>query len=354
MYLKLDNEWKDTASQIGLYFFDDSTNNFWGTLQTPKGGVYLDYTYSLDFSPTKCIAMRVKAGTTNWGSNIWDNDDLYARTGDLDISTNDFIYLGSYSSGKYTNASTYSPAGHVYGGAYKNWTETTITKDFKDHLKVTNNGDLEVYGEVELNKCSFKVEFDNIWSQTWSCHDSLKSIFDDAVSGNGNIDLSEGGKYTLYYNVVSENVYITTAALAAADEFAQSFLDKTSTYCNGEISSDVLLSLKGEYQALAPIEGAQALFYGATVTRGQAADYDYGSFCNNAISRYVHMQENMGYSDFLGLGEHNPIEANRVVPFARNSSNNNYMPVIIIIASSIAIVSLLGAGLIIKRKKEAR
>ena len=66
------------------------------------------------------------------------------------------------------------------------------------------------------------------------------------------------------------------------------------------------------------------------------------------------MQENMGYSDFLGLGEHNPIEANRVVPFARNSSNNNYMPVIIIIASSIAIVSLLGAGLIIKRKKEAR
>ncbi len=350
LYLKLDSVWTDTTTQIGLYFYNSETNAF-GTLQTPKGGQYLDYTYSLDFVPTYCIPMRVVKATSNWGSNIWDSDDLYSRTEGLSIDEETFIYLGEhYTDSKWTNCSSYSPTGHIYGGEYQNWTETTISQSFNSNYKVTSSGQLEVYGSATLDSCSFKCEFDNTWSQTWSCHSSLSSALGGA-SGSGNLDLATAGTYMIYYNVSSTNVYVTTAVLAEADEWAQVF--SAGMVCDGQgnITTDSWSTLATDYENNVSAE-AKALFVAEAHVEHDA---ETSTYLAAAVQRYDYIIEKYGtstYNDFMGRIAAGKISAANNSMLS-NNNNINYVPVIIIV-SSIALVSVLGAALMIKRRKSER
>ena len=213
-----------------------------------------------------------------------------------------------------------------------------------------NNDNFELYSDFNLSdEDEFKVtDGQDHYYAAFSTHASLSSI----ITGDqyNNISCSEAGTYSMFHKLSNHETYVTTPALAAADKFAQSFLGKTAGYCTGSISSEVQLELKGEYEDLSDIEGAQAAFYNAGVIRGKDV-VDYGTYSCEALSRYVNMQEQKGYGDFLGLGTiNNPaLPSSAYNSLFADSTNNTMIIVISIVATSALAFTTL---LVFKKKKQ--
>lgn len=134
----------------------------------------------------------------------------------------------------------------------------------------------------------------------------------------------------------------------AVETFSQTFLDLTDGYCEESVE-DYLATLKNDYDSLEPIEGAQALFYNAQVKRGKGVDYE--STASEAISRYVNMQEDKDYKDFLGLGTHNPYQGAKFIASANKLGTNTNSILVVVLVSSISLISL-ASFFIIRRRKE--
>ncbi len=341
------------GQNISVYFWDDNDHNGWGSYRLAGENRFVTFIeYNLDFTPTHMKAVRYDSwySETDWESDRWasqeqhkgrkwnESDNLvFTPNGNIVIADPGYCFVGT----AYMYGTT--------GGALGNTGNLPAVK---------SNGynHVEYYGAksfVAGEKFGVKLwETDWVTSFTLSNFvkgEDLDDASDDAffLNGSNQIECRTPGLYSVYYDRNGGSLFITDPAAAAADEFAQDFLEKTNGYCTGSISEEIQTELKGEYDALAEIPGAQADFYTAEVKRGK--NLSYASYSSNALSRYVNMQEEKGYGDFLGLSTHNPA-ASAYVPVFENNSNNNLSSVIII-ASSIALIAA-GSFFVIRRRKE--
>ena len=77
VFLRLDtNDWKYTGSKIALYMFNDTeSKNAWGGFVTPSAtSKFVEYSYSLDFTPEACIAFRFDPGVETCGQWCFDDN----------------------------------------------------------------------------------------------------------------------------------------------------------------------------------------------------------------------------------------------------------------------------------------
>ncbi len=148
--------------------------------------------------------------------------------------------------------------------------------------------------------------------------------------------INNSGDYTAVTWVETDD-----SKLSAANAFADTFLSATENYCTDSISSDTQSTLKSAYGALG---GAKNAFYEAGVVRG--IDQTYESKAQQALSRYVNMIEDRGYSDFLELGTNYP--ATTGIQLTAHTDNNSEP---IVIASALSVSGAAVAGFFFIRKK---
>ena len=177
----------------------------------------------------------------------------------------------------------------------------------------------------------------------------------DFTGGSGNnIKASRDITVRLFFQVYGSDASWTglywsetaESKLAAANAFAATFLSETSAYCTGSISSAKQTELKTEFDKLG---GAKDAFFNAGVKRGKGVSYDNAA--QEALSRYVNMQEEKGYTDFLSLGTDNPVSSSIINEPLVIENNQANTALIIVIVSTISLVAL-GGFFFIKRKKE--
>ncbi len=345
--LELGNDaWQSTSIQIGLYVYGTGVgNNSFCPLITPLGGRYYTYSWSeLSFEVTHVIPVRVKSGTTNWGSGIWNSDDLYGRTNDIAVSDGNTIYLGdNYTDSKWVNHSiyTFNTTAYIKSGDYQKWDETTTTAMSSDY-RFDDIGNLYFRAEVSLSKCSFQPFWDDKWSGSGNVtiHSSLSSIF--STSGN-NIDCATAGTYLITYYPWAYSVSITTKEAEAAD-YAAGFLSATSV-CDPDgvtnnITSEIWTAQQGAYRGLSldsvrnVLKNAVASVKGTTIQQC-AARYDY------IVRKY-------SYNDFMNRSP---------VALGANVVNNQATPISSNSMATVATVAVIGSiaaagGLIFLRKRK--
>ena len=346
-----DSGWAGAAANYAIYLMNKNTYSSeaggWSSYVTgiASGEHLVQVSYSVGFDPNYLYIFRYNP---NYSQASWNNNKT--PTGDnkwgqsQDIAFNEMIRVGdSLVEGK--NA--------VYGGypKFHRWTPDADVV-YLDTVKSNKSHNAEYYStsiSLQVNQ-EFKVQVapyaDGDYYGSYSTHSSLTSNF--RSGSGGNVKCLVAGTYAIYFDSITNSIYITTQAISAADEFAESFLTQTSAYCTSSVSSSVQTALKGEYDALASISGAQAIFYGAEVKRGKGLEYD--TSCSEAISRYVNMQEEKGYTDFLGLGAHNPKGA-IVNPIINLSNNGSGTTLIIITVCTVALASV-GGYFLFKKKHQ--
>ncbi len=179
------------------------------------------------------------------------------------------------------------------------------------------------------------------------------SMPDDGKGGH-NVQVTNAGTYTITITKNGDNwdyefEGTSNPNLEAAIAFVDGFKTGMAAKCpiNAETGSESNLTSEwnttqaGAYAALDP--AAQAYLTAATTTVTKISE-----FWERYEDIYDRYHTKLGLTDFLGRYS----DGSRMM--TSNTNNNNYTPVIIIIISSVAVVSLLGAGLMIKRRKENR
>ena len=340
------------GQNISVYFWDDNDHNGWGSYRFAEKNRFVTFIeYSLDFIPTHMKAVRYDNwfDKSDWRQDPWaleednaeykwnESDDLaFTANGNIVIADPGYCFVGT----AYMHGTT--------GGAWGNTGNLS-------HVKLNGSNHVEYYNSkafVAEEKFGVKL-WESDWVTSFTLSDFIKGkdlddSSDDAffLNGSNQIECRTPGTYSVYFDRNGGSLFITDPAAAAADEFAQYFLEKTNGYCTGSISEEDQTTLKSYYNSLASIPGAQADFYTAEVKRGKGLSY--ASYSSEALSRYVNMQEEKGYNEFLGLSTHNPT-ASAYVPTFGNNSNNN-LSLVIIIASSIALIAA-GSFFVICRRK---
>ena len=149
----------------------------------------------------------------------------------------------------------------------------------------------------------------------------------------------------MYFDSNSHNVYITKAELAAADEWAQTFLGANCTATKGNWSS-----LATSFAALD--SSVKAVFTGVAYMAPDAATSTY---YEAAVQRYdliIMTYGKAAYNDFMGRESAQSLtyKASAVVsPLTINSSN---APALVIVVSSIAFTLATGGYFFLRKKKE--
>ena len=140
----------------------------------------------------------------------------------------------------------------------------------------------------------------------------------------------------------------STFAPKQALAFARYFLEKTNGYCEGTISSSDKTSLINEFNWMLP--ESIAAFKAATIVRGKGASYE--NDLSEAISRYVNMIEDKGYSDadFLNLGNDVINKSNAIYNGLQIVVNNQNSTLLIII--SVVSLTSIGGYFFIRRRRE--
>lgn len=292
-------------------------------------------------------------GRSTWQSDPWaledDNKEHKLNESDnLDFTANGNIVIAD-------PGYCFVGTAYMHGSTGGDWGTTGSLPA----VKLNGSNHVEYYGSkafVAEEKFGVRL-WETDWITTFTLSNYIKgedldNPSDDAffLNEKNQIECRTPGTYAVYYDRNGGSLFITDPAAAEADEFAQYFLENTNGYCTDSIDESVQTTLKSYYNYLASIPGAQADFYTAEVKRGKGLSY--ASYSSEALSRYVNMQEEKGYGDFLGLSTHNPA-ASAYVPTFENNSNNN-LSLVIIIASSIIALIAAGSFFVISRRKEQK
>ena len=169
------------------------------------------------------------------------------------------------------------------------------------------------------------------------------NYFNAWKAGNA-AQVEKAGIYTL--SITSDGKYSLTDSASA---WCREFLD--SMTCTQTGQSEPVFKEGYSWSSLG--ESFAALDEVARNTINGATAVANGSVIQEAVSRYDTIVSNHGYEKFIKNSSDVYRTANVAGFYTANNTNKNYVPMIIII-SSIAMVTLLGAGLMIKRRKEDR
>lgn len=342
------------GQNISVYFWDDNDNNGWGSYKFAEENRFVAFIeYSLGFIPTHMKAVRYSNwyDRTDWKSDPWASEDghkwgKWNESDNLDFTANGNIVIAD-------PGYCFVGTAYMHGTTGGDWGNTGNLPA----VKLNGSNHVEYYGAkafVAGEKFGVKL-WDTDWVTTFTLSNFIKGedlddSSDDAffLNGSNQIECRTPGTYAVYFDRNGGSLFITDPAAAAADEFAQYFLENTNGYCTDSISEEVQTYLKSYYDYLASIPGAQEDFYTAEVKRGKGLSY--ASYSSEALSRYVNMQEEEGYNDFLGLSTNNPATSAYVSIFENNSDDN--LSLVIIIVSSIALISAGSFFVICRRKKK--
>ena len=347
------NEWKSSGSQIGLYMFNnDVGKHAWGNLVTPSGtSRFVEYSYSLDFTPKGCIAFRFDPGVEVMGDWCWENDRgnsaIWSTTNDIDF--NNVVWLGNYyPSSKWTESGSYDLNAVVKGGATDDWSSATVDTRLTN-VKVNGSDNLEVYGEVTLPAGTYfkVVKGGSTWCGTYSAHSSIEGNL--SGGGSSNIHNTAAAKYQFYFDYDGESVYITDPVLAEADEWAQEFL---SVNCQATMAQ---WSVQGARFNAMSSDAKTLLANEAHI----AHDATPGSYVESAVQRYDYVIELYGtakYSDFMGRVAAGKISSGTLAGVEMTISNNDSSNLVVIVSvvALISATSLVGLIVIKKRRSIAK
>ena len=185
------------------------------------------------------------------------------------------------------------------------------------------------------------------------------------VANGNDAEALYNGNYTIYfetatgdnfggwfqYNSVSE-AQITANVIS----YAEYFNDEVGGVCDPQGKTTVISDLQAAWSSVktrydnAPADSVRTAIKGATASDPNAEVKEF-------VEKYASVYELRGNSlsaqggDFLQKGI-TPVGANTTIRNISNSNKTNAW--VIVVISSIVIVSLLGAGLMIKRRKEDR
>ena len=348
IYLQLNtNEWKSSGSQIGLYMFNNSVSrSAWGSLVTPSGSSrFVEYSYSLDFTPTQCIAFRFDPGVQTMGDWCWENNRgnsaIWSTTNDTDF--NHVVWLGNYyPSSKWTESGAYDLNAVVKGGNSDSWSVATVDTQLT-HVKVNGSDNLEVYGDVSLPANTYfkVVKGGSTWCGSYSCHSSIQSNL--SGGGSSNIHNTAAATYEFYFDYDGETTYITDPDMAAADEWAQYFLAHVGCDSTGENLPSGWSSCASQYASLSG--AAKNIVYGAS------AKVD-GSYVEQAVARYdVAVANHSSLTRFIVNSGNTPRSAAIKTPATIETVETSNIVLIVAIVSFISSTGI-GGYFFFKKRRE--
>lgn len=334
---KNDNDMKYTGSKLVAYFFDSDSHNGWGPAVANTGNKYQQYSWTLDFEPTTIIMLRVD-------SEKWDSADpwkeIFCRTGNVTLG-DDILWMNG-NSNESSGHGTFSLDAAVKGGATDSWTEATVQVPL-DHVK-TNGNIIEAYAEVNLPANTyFKVlKAGSTWCGNYTAHSSIASNL--TGGGESNIHNTAAATYEFYFDYENLTTYITDPVLAAADEWAQDFLEGgcSATMADWDDHGTEFKKLSAE---------SKALF--TAIASGGNED---GSYIEQAVARYDLVEIRYGktaYEEFMGreaAGKLNPKASNMI---SRLTDQPTFSILAVVVISS-TIVLAVGGLFLLKKKRESK
>ena len=147
------------------------------------------------------------------------------------------------------------------------------------------------------------------------------------------------------------SVSVNNAASFASRQalaWARYFLEQTDGYCEASISSSVKTNIINEYNWM--IAESKAAFKDADIVRGKGVSYD--NDLSEALSRYVNMIEEKGYSDadFLNLGNDVINKSSTLINGLREIQQNSTSALILVV--SMMGLAAVGGYFFLRKRKE--
>ena len=335
-----DDYWNSAACNIAINFHQGGSwaNQEWSQyVSVAKGQTTVSIPYgAFTNEPNQFAIVRYAASYSeeSWKSNKWPDAEKWGQSEEVGFHDNLKCFFTDYEAIDTV------------------WIKSSAASwDMKMNLetaKTNGTGHKEYYSyNVSMDAGEeFGMMFDNEWYNTVN----YSAVTGKFTGGNGsNIVCATDGTYAFYFNADSHSLYITEPSIAAANDFGQAFLEETADYCTVAVDDSVLTSLKDKYDDLASVSGAQAAFYGSEVKPGKGLSYTTDA--SEALTRYVDMQINHGYGDFLGLGEDNPNKANTVLRLTESKESGSVATTFTVVAISIAVLGI--SVFFIARKRRA-
>lgn len=314
-------DWKNDNDKFAFYYWGGK-NNGWSEFATPTefSNIYVAQ-YSLGFVPTGMKAVRISSSAEAPSWDVDDNqgeDETFAEYGVIGIDG-------------WNSSWSYAMAGIKFG-------ENNIVT--LDHFK-RKSGHSENFNQyVSLAKNdTFVISLGDSTYNTYSTYETLTGNFKITDS---EIEVLEGGIYSLYFNTDSHSLYITSFLMAELDEWSQSFLGDSCTDTKNNWDTT-----KNKYHThLSKIEGATEYLRGVEHV---AHDVKIDGYIAQAMQRYDFLVANFaGYSDYIGRSNSQnftPYQSGAISLISKGGDAT-----IIIIVSSITLAAF--ASLLIVRKKK--
>lgn len=347
--------WAGSAANYAMYFWDDTTYSSkkegWSSYVTgtPAETNYLEIPYSLDFEPLQMIFVRYNSDLSpeDWATNKWNKN---AQTDDASFANKITVIHNTEYDTYWLQLNAFAT---IMGGPDDDHWETIATLS---SYKKNGSNHTEYYAEVTLTAgYDFKVVYDNnTYYNGYSTHDSIASEF--TYNGkDSNINAVKGGVYELYFDTFTNNLYITTATLAEADEWAQLFLKGVTCDGDGSITKDQWSTLSGSYALLS--EDAKDVFE-KIPTHGK----EDGTYAEAAVARYDYILIKYGigasapkHTDFMGRFSEGGINQNvptAQAPISVFGSMDNSTPIMLVVIISVVSLTAVGGYIFLKRRKE--
>lgn len=336
-----DSGWADQSANYAILFMDKTTypeeHDEWSSYvkNVPAGQRLIDISYDIPFEPLNMTIGRfdTSASSPDW-SKKWN------QTPDIDVDS--FVRIGNTVDGSGKN--------YAYEGAPKLRVFTTSSDIFLTNVKANGSGNAEYYSDsvTLVAGQQFKMQVapyaDGDYSGAFSTHSSISSNF----SGNGtnNITVVTGGTYAFYFDSFTHSVYITTVAIADADEWSETFLSGVTCDATGASLPTGWDTLAGTYASL---DGAvKNYIYGetanvsGTATQRALAKYDYAVAHHSELDRFIKNSSNVARLAGTSVQPVSPISATIV-------TNATAIVVIVTLVS----LSVIGAYVYVRtRRKE--
>ena len=346
---KLGNEWGADSAKLAAYLTDD-TDNWWSELQPIGSNTMFVFDYSVSFTPTKLIWVRMDPAAT---SGNWDQK--WNQTGDLALA--DATYLPNEWNPTTAQCSQWTITGNVYTSANE-FTSPKVSMTVSTvEIVGDNHNEPQVSGKVTLAKDEeFKVVnvSDDTWSGYYGCDSALDNCFEggskEKHESEGNIKCLVAGTYDFYFNTETKRTWISRDDIVEADGFASYF--NSNVGCDPEGKSDPTgwSTVATEYAKLS--NDAKDFLYGAKA--GTSAES--GSNVERCLFTYDYAVAHHSNLEKFIKDSHNnvrPVNVDLVVGNTYSpitiSSNNAF---IIITIVAVASVTAIGTTLLIKRRRD--
>ena len=338
--------WADVAANYAVMFMDKITYpseiDAWSTYLTgTKAGTYqISVPYDIPFEPKTMLIARYNSSYSqaSWNTNKWPGSSYaWGQTDDIEFGT--YVIVSNLNGSK-NAASTYYP---VIKGGTSTWTDKAILSEHK----VNGSGHVEyfstsvAFSQNERFKSVVPSSMGDLYYGTYSTHSSLTSNF--SGGGDNDITVLVGGTYALYFDSATRSVYITTVAIAQADEWAQYFLSNVGCDASGVNLPTGWSSCATEYAKLSG--DAKDIVYGAT-------GKESGTYVEQAVARYdVAVRNHSSLTRFIVNSGNTPRTSSYVNPisiFNKVDSSAVIISAVVIGATTLAV----GGYFLLRKKKE--